>query len=114
MILAVLEARCGVAFGTKRCLSECRGRIANYRTRRRSGRGGGAVVIADRRAGAGRCVAFGEIGLSGEIRRVSQPALRMKESVKLGFTQAIMPQHDKAGARNQPPRRCCGLPKFGS
>jgi DNA repair protein RadA/Sms len=42
------------------------------------------------------CVAFGEVGLSGEVRRVSQPALRLKESLKLGFTQAIMPQHDKS------------------
>jgi hypothetical protein len=39
---------------------------------------------------------FGEIGLSGEVRRVSQPDLRLKEAVKLGFTQAIMPEIDKS------------------
>ena len=42
------------------------------------------------------CVVFGEIGLSGEVRRVSQPELRLKEAVKLGFTQAIMPSVDAA------------------
>jgi DNA repair protein RadA/Sms len=46
-------------------------------------------------------VIFGEIGLSGEIRRVSQPDLRLKEAVKLGFTQAIMPQ--QAEKTRKPP-----------
>jgi DNA repair protein RadA/Sms len=35
-------------------------------------------------------VFFGEIGLSGEIRPVSQPDLRMKEAQKLGFTEAVL------------------------
>ena len=37
-------------------------------------------------------VIFGEIGLSGEIRAVSQPTLRLKEANKLGFNSAIIPQ----------------------
>ncbi len=37
-------------------------------------------------------VIFGEIGLSGEIRAVSQPSLRLKEAKKLGFNSAIIPQ----------------------
>ena len=36
-------------------------------------------------------VIFGEIGLSGEIRAVSQPSLRLKEAGKLGFASAITP-----------------------
>lgn len=43
-------------------------------------------------------VIFGEIGLSGEIRAVSQPNSRLKEAHKLGFASAIMPatyQKDK-------------------
>jgi DNA repair protein RadA/Sms len=36
--------------------------------------------------------AFGEIGLTGEIRPVSRSDMRLKESAKLGFTKAIMPQ----------------------
>ena len=35
---------------------------------------------------------FGEIGLSGEIRSVSQMAARLKEAGKLGFTQALTPR----------------------
>ena len=36
-------------------------------------------------------VIFGEIGLSGEIRAVSQGNARLKEAYKLGFKSAIMP-----------------------
>ena len=36
-------------------------------------------------------VIFGEIGLSGEIRAVSQPNLRLMEAHKLGFRSAIVP-----------------------
>ena len=36
-------------------------------------------------------VIFGEIGLSGEIRAVSQPSQRLKEAQKLGFASAIIP-----------------------
>jgi DNA repair protein RadA/Sms len=37
-------------------------------------------------------VAFGEIGLSGEIRPSSKGIDRLKESAKLGFIQAIIPK----------------------
>ena len=35
--------------------------------------------------------AFGEIGLSGEVRPVSQRARRVAEAKKLGFAHAIAP-----------------------
>lgn len=35
---------------------------------------------------------FGEVGLSGEIRSVSQPLARIKEANSLGFRTVIMPQ----------------------
>jgi DNA repair protein RadA/Sms len=38
-------------------------------------------------------VFFGEIGLSGEVRKVSQPDLRIKEAKKLGFTKIFCSQH---------------------
>ena len=39
-------------------------------------------------------VAFGEIGLGGEIRYVSRMDQRVTEAIKLGFKQIIMPRHD--------------------
>ncbi len=35
-------------------------------------------------------VTFGEVGLSGEIRGVSQAELRLKEAVKLGFSRCLL------------------------
>jgi DNA repair protein RadA/Sms len=35
---------------------------------------------------------FGEIGLTGELRAVARPALRIQEAKKLGFTRVLLPQ----------------------
>jgi DNA repair protein RadA/Sms len=37
-------------------------------------------------------LAFGEVGLSGEIRAVSQAELRLREAAKIGFKRAIIPK----------------------
>lgn len=37
-------------------------------------------------------VAFGEIGLSGEVRAVSHIEYRVKEAVRLGFTKIVLPK----------------------
>jgi len=37
------------------------------------------------------CLAFGEVGLGGEIRPISQAAKRLNEAEKLGFKTAIIP-----------------------
>ncbi len=39
-----------------------------------------------------RCIAFGEVGLSGEIRPISHVDKRLKEAEKLGFSQACIPK----------------------
>lgn len=39
-------------------------------------------------------VAFGEIGLAGEIRSVSQAQLRVNEAMRLGFTRIIVPYYN--------------------
>lgn len=44
-------------------------------------------------------VAFGEIGLAGEIRAVSQAQMRINEAVRLGFTKIIMPYHNLKGVQ---------------
>jgi len=37
-------------------------------------------------------VVFGEVGLAGEIRAVSQPEVRIKEAKKLGFSRCLLPK----------------------
>jgi DNA repair protein RadA/Sms len=39
-----------------------------------------------------RTVVLGEVGLGGEVRRVSQIELRLREAAKLGFTTAVVPE----------------------
>ena len=38
-----------------------------------------------------KTIVFGEVGLSGEVRAVSQAAQRVQEAKKLGFHTVIMP-----------------------
>ena len=95
MILAVLEARCGVSFGNNDVYLNVAGGL---RISEPAADLAVAAALLSSLTGEPvppECVVFGEIGLSGEVRRVSQPDLRLKEAVKLGFTQAIMPPNDK-------------------
>ena len=48
-------------------------------------------------------VVFGEVGLTGEIRPVSQAALRLKEAAKLGFHKAYLPKGNLEGLQNNGP-----------
>ena len=35
---------------------------------------------------------FGEVGLAGEVRGVTQASLRLREAAQMGFRRCIMPQ----------------------
>ena len=48
-----------------------------------------------------KLVVFGEIGLSGEVRPVSQSSARLKEAQKLGFNGAITPKTHPGLAPNK-------------
>jgi DNA repair protein RadA/Sms len=39
-------------------------------------------------------VLFGEVGLTGEVRAVSQSLLRVKEAQKLGFSRCLLPKNN--------------------
>ena len=43
-------------------------------------------------------VVFGEVGLGGEVRRVTNVVHRVKEAKKLGFKHAIAPQSKDGGS----------------
>ena len=45
-----------------------------------------------------KTIAFGEIGLSGEVRSVTMAEQRVREAKKLGFTTVILP----AGCKSRP------------
>jgi len=47
-------------------------------------------------------IAFGEIGLSGEVRAVSHIDYRVKEAVRLGFTKIVLPKKNITNALQVP------------
>jgi DNA repair protein RadA/Sms len=101
MILAVLEARAGLAFGGHDIYLNVAGGL-----RIQEPAADLAVAAALVSAFTGDpvptdAVVFGEIGLSGEIRAVAQRDLRLKEAGKLGFAQAWVPRTArKAGKKD--------------
>ncbi len=100
MVLAVLEARGGLAFGGYDIYLNVAGGL-----RIQEPAADLAVAAALVSAFTGDpvpadAVVFGEIGLSGEVRAVAQRDLRLKEAAKLGFNQAWVPRPArKSGAK---------------
>ena len=47
-----------------------------------------------------KSIVFGEVGLSGEVRAVSQAELRVKEAARLGFKTAILPEKNAQQLKN--------------
>jgi DNA repair protein RadA/Sms len=98
MILAVLEARCGVAFGQKDVYLNVAGglRISEPAADLCAAL---ALVSALTDTPLPRdCVVFGEISLSGDIRAVSRTEGRLKEALKLGFSSALTAQNASENA----------------
>jgi DNA repair protein RadA/Sms len=91
MILAVLEARCGVMLGDKDVYLNV---VGGLRIAEPAADLAAAAAIASAAIGVPlppASVAFGEIGLAGEIRPVGQMELRLREAANLGFTGATCP-----------------------
>jgi DNA repair protein RadA/Sms len=54
-------------------------------------------------------VVFGEVGLSGEVRGVSQTETRMKEAVKLGFSRGIASKKSITAMKTKPDIELVGI-----
>ncbi len=96
MILAVLEARCGLNFSSCEVYLNIAG---GYRLTDPAADLAVATALVSalsEKAVPEGTVVFGEIALSGEVRPVAHPALRMREAGKLGFDRAYGPLQDKS------------------
>ena len=91
MILAVLEARCGYNFSGQDVYLNIAGGLKISEPAADLAVAMAVISSLSNKPLPSDMVIFGEIGLSGEIRAVSQPSLRLKEAAKLGFTNAIVP-----------------------
>lgn len=89
MVLAVLEARCGVSFAGKDVYLNVAG---GFRILEPAADLAVAAAIASSIFDISlpaEAVVFGEISLSGDVRAVSRSEDRLKEASKLGFNMAI-------------------------
>jgi len=91
MVLAVLEARCGLALAGREVYLNVAGGLRVSEPAADLAVAAALVSAASGRPVPAEMVVFGEIGLSGEVRAVSQAETRLKEAAKLGFTQALVP-----------------------
>lgn len=99
MILAVLEARCGLSLSSAEVYLNIAG---GYRLSDPAADLAVAAALISswsERPVPIDTIAFGEVALSGEIRPVAHSALRLKEAAKLGFDRALGPSGiDSSGA----------------
>jgi len=95
MILAVLEARCGIPFAGLDVYLNVAGGMKV--TEPAADLAVAAALLSAREDAAlpADTVVFGEISLSGALRPASQTENRLKEAQKLGFTNAIAPAGGK-------------------
>ncbi len=97
MILAVLEARCGVPFAGLDVYLNVAGGLRI--TEPAADLAAAAALLSAREDVhlPPRTVVFGEISLSGTLRPVGQTEARLKEAEKLGFESVILPGRSKTG-----------------
>jgi DNA repair protein RadA/Sms len=91
VVLAVLEAHCGVRLGAHDVYLNVAGGL---RIQEPAADLAAAAALVSSLANASLPadgVYFGEISLSGAVRPVPQSAARLKEAAKLGFTRATVP-----------------------
>ena len=96
MILAVLEARCGLSLSSAEVYLNIAGGYRLSDPAADLAVAAALVSAFSERPVPSEVVAFGEVALSGEVRPVSHAALRLKESAKLGFERAWLPAGIKA------------------
>jgi len=99
MIMAVLDARCGFTIAGNDVYLNVAGGL-------RVGEPAADLAVAAALVSAVTgvpvphdAVVFGEVGLAGEVRQVGQTEARLKEALRLGFEQALLPARRKGGSR---------------
>ena len=92
MVLAVLEARCGLSMGMNDVYLNVAGGLRISEPAADLAVAAALVSSLNGAAVPADTVVFGEIGLSGEVRPVSREDVRLKEAGKLGFRRAVLPE----------------------
>jgi DNA repair protein RadA/Sms len=101
MVLAVLEAHCGVRLSGYDVYLNVAGGL---RIQEPAADLAAAAALVSSLANAplpSDAVYFGEVSLSGAVRPVAQAAARLKEAQKLGFARAIAPEAARSEGGNE-------------
>ena len=108
MVLAVLEARCGLGFGARDVYLNVAGGLRISEPAADLAAAAALAYSALDVALPQDVVVFGEVSLSGEVRSVSRTEARLKEALKLGFGRALGP----AGAVDGAPMPVAGVSRL--
>ncbi len=111
MVMAVLEARCGISFAGKDVYLNVAGGLKISEPAADLAVAAALVSSAFDQSLPPKTVVFGEIALSGTIRQVSRTAARLKEAHKLGFTHAMIATGENSG--NSTTDTQCTIAKTG-
>ena len=109
ILLAILEKRCGYAMSRYDAYVNIAGGMKMNEPALDL-----AVVMAlvssfkNREVDPGMLI-FGEVGLSGEVRAVSQAGQRVAEAVKMGFTACVLPKANLEKLRGEKRIRLIGV-----
>ncbi len=96
MVLAVLEAHCGVRFSGYDVYLNVAGGLRIQEPAADLAAAAALVSSLSHAPLPADAVYFGEVSLSGTVRPVPQSAARLKEAQKLGFARAIVPERTEA------------------
>ena len=94
MLLAVLEKRCGYFFGTMDCYVNVVGGMKLDEPASDLTVAMALISSLKDKVVKDDVIAFGEIGLAGEVRGVNACDQRVKEAIRLGFHTCVLPIHN--------------------
>jgi len=112
MLLAVLEARCGLSFSSAEVYLNVAG---GYRLTDPAADLAVAAALVSALADKPlplRSIWFGEVSLSGEVRPVAHASLRLREAAKLGFEMGCGPEDGLKDVAGLQYRGMASLPKL--
>jgi DNA repair protein RadA/Sms len=92
LLLAVLEKRAGLNLVAEDVFVNVAGGIAVDEPAADLGIVAAVASSVRNRPIKASTAVFGEVGLAGEVRGISQAALRVREAAQMGFTRCIVPQ----------------------
>jgi len=113
MLIAVLEARCGVRLGAHDVYLNVAGGLRLSEPAADLAAAAALISSMSGNPAPEDTVYFGEVSLTGAVRAVSHMDQRLKEAAKLGFTRAVLPQAATEGTRETQEIRLLPLSQLG-